>query len=323
LTNLATATILYSPSAIDSYGDCQRQFWYGRNDDGSGRLPTDPLPAAVSSALHEALMDYHRQIEGLHLVGSLPDEAQAKAMLGGLLEKSLFRMHVDPADPAVQERLHKVQPGLERAAALTIQELPRWVVDGAVGLLVWPEARLDHGPGIRAVQLSSSVLVPTRPDIIGIRSDGGTLRAVVKDYKAKSRVVHPAFDNGILVRAFWALSEIQAPRCEWFLAGRDLKVDPEAIDVETVNLMQAGTADFLIRDTLTAEILIRHRDRLVAVAEEMALIDAEVEDTAVPASPSGLCHDWCPFLHRCDVGQAYIRKYQGDGTLEARLAEVP
>jgi hypothetical protein len=105
--------------------------------------------------------------------------------------------------------------------------------------------------------------------------------------------------------------------------GRDLEVEADAIDVEVVNILHCGTPDFLVCDSLGVEALLLHRARLVKLAQEMALTQAVEDAGQVPASPSGLCRDWCPFLHRCSVGQAHVRKYQGEGAVEVRLVDLP
>jgi hypothetical protein len=54
----------------------------------------------------------------------------------------------------------------------------------------------------------------------------------------------------------------------------------------------------------------------------MAETDAISDACNVPASPNHLCFNWCPFLHRCTSGQAFVRKYSGEEALAERLVEV-
>src|SRR5439155_20886842 len=107
----------------------------------------------------------------------------------------------------------------------------------------------------------------------------GQYRAVVRDFKARGEVVDPALDLGVLVRAVWVILELRHPRCRWFLAGRNLPIDPDAVDVATVNLMFAAGGDFLGRATLSADRLLRHCDRLVESIARMG-------ETLAAASPS-------------------------------------
>jgi len=305
---------------MDNYNNCPVRHWFDRHDDGSGQLPTDPVPAEVSSAIHDALMNYHRDVEGVFLSGRRLDDQAAVSAINRHVKRALFEHRVDASIPAVVDRLKKATTGIERIAVSIANEIDSWVQNGN-DLLVWTEASLDHGPKVRAVELHESVLVPTRPDVIGIRRLGGGInRVVVRDYKAKSAIVDPAFDTGILVRALWAISELQNPRCRWFLAGRDLPLEHDIVDLETVNLMHSGSEDFIVRRLMPASMLVEHRDRLIDLAREMAEADACEEASQVPASPDHLCFNWCSHLHRCTVGQAHVRKYHGEEALTERLS---
>jgi len=316
--------IKYSPSAMGTYSDCQARFWHERHDDGSGQLPTDPVPAAVGSALHDALMNSHRQIEGLYLAGNDPREMDAEQLLRMEILKALRANRLDPSEPQVESRLRATDAGISLVVREILGDMPRWAQNPVTGLLVWAEAWLDHGPSVAAVELAPGALVSTRPDIVGIRRVGnGSFRAVVKDYKSRREPVDPAFDDGIIVRAIWALTEIRNPRCHWFLAKRDITVDATAVDVETVNLMHGGTADFMIRHTFGAASLDAHRGRLIGLMDEMALVDNITDASQMLATPSALCRKWCPFLHRCGTGMMHVRKYASEATLETRLAELP
>jgi len=314
----------YSPSAMGTYSDCAARFWHERHDDGTGELPTDPVPAAVGSAVHDALMNAHRQLEGLWLAASMPSEADAEKLLRMEILKALRVKQLDPSEPMVASRLKKLDAGISLVVPEMFADLPRWAVEPETGLLVWSEAWLDHGPGVRAVELAPGYLATTRPDIIGIRRlNADHYRVVVKDYKARREPVNPAFDDGIIVRAIWALSEVRNPRCEWFLAGRGIIVDETTIDVETVNLMHGGTTDFVIRHTFSGASIDARSDRLVGLMDEMALVDDLPDSSQVLATPSALCKEWCPVLHRCATGRMHVRKYAGEEALEVRLAELP
>ncbi len=61
-----TDYISYSPSAVDTFSNCETRFWFDNHDDGSEVIPTDDTAASVSRAIHDALMDYHGQLETLY-----------------------------------------------------------------------------------------------------------------------------------------------------------------------------------------------------------------------------------------------------------------
>ncbi|HUZ27687.1 MAG TPA: hypothetical protein VMU90_00505 [Solirubrobacteraceae bacterium] len=189
------------------------------------------------------------------------------------------------------------------------------------------EPVLDHGPGVAAVQLGSGLVCPTRPDVIGLRrSPGdpeGPARVVIIDYKLRGQVVWPAWDTGLLVRAIWAFNELHRPRSRWFLAGWDLDVDREAVELEVLNLLHAGTEQAVLTHTLTLAEARAGRQRLLALAEELGRLDGCRDVDEVEATPGGLCRAWCPVLHRCPVGRAYVAHTAGSEALRRRLAERP
>jgi hypothetical protein len=265
-------------------------------------------------------MSFHREVESLYLAGQELEPSAASASVNRHVAQALRKERLDKSMPTVAQRLKNAGPGLERIAVQIAQEIGRWVKDGP-DLLVWTEAPLDHGPGIRAVELSDIVLVRTRPDVIGLRLTNGRARVVVRDYKVRSQVVDPAFDNGILVRALWAMSELQNPRCRWFVADREMEIDRDVIELETVNLLFSTTEDFIVRRQVSAAQLAEERGRMIELALVMA--DTEIcEESQVAASPGFLCKDWCPYLHRCTAGQAHVRKYQGEEALSERLSQI-
>ena len=145
---------------------------------------------------------------------------------------------------------------------------------------------------------------------------------LIRDYKARGSVVYPRFDTGVIVRSWWAMSEVMSPRCDWFVKGRDLKLDETSIDVETVNLQFGDAPEFTVSAVVPLKALAAERDRIVDTLEEMRVIDsANTADRAVP-TPGGLCRNYCPHLHRCSAGQQYVQKRFGEATLRSRLAEV-
>ena len=53
------------------------------------------------------------------------------------------------------------------------------------------------------------------------------------------------------------------------------------------------------------------------------MLDELVHAADVETQPGELCERWCPSLHRCPDGKAWVRKYRGDEVLAARLADAP
>ena len=313
-----------SASELGTFADCEARYYHGLQRYATGVLPTDRIPADVSSAVHDALMVYHRAVEQAHVKGGLPSVDAAQARLRAEIAKQLGRKRLNAAHPEVADRLAKLARGIDRVAELIVTDAPGWAVDCATGdLLVWEEAPLDHGPGIQAVELAPRFLVRTRPDVIGLRMVGqDRYRAVVRDFKARTEVVDPEYDDGILVRAIWVMLELKNPRCRWFPGRRVVPVDTSGVHVETVNMMHADGGDFLLRASLSERQLLVHRDRIAGTMREMGQVQQAASADEVKASPNGLCRDWCPFLNRCPEGMAHVRKYYGEEALDARLGEA-
>ena len=99
-------------------------------------------------------------------------------------------------------------------------------------------------------------------------------------------------------------------------------MDETSIDVETVNLQFGDALEFTVSAVVPLKALAAERDRIVDTLEEMRAIDAaDTADRAVP-TPSGLCRNYCPHLHRCFAGQQHVQKRFGVAALQKRLAEV-
>ena len=320
-----TDYIGYSPSAVDTFGNCETRFWFDNHADGFGVIPTDDTAASVSRAIHDALMDYHRQLETLYEADQSLDDKTAIKRLNQLLDKHLRQQNMDRLDDQVAKRLTSASPGLSRAALLIRDGMKDWSIDPDSGqLLVWAEAPLYSKSEVAGVELKPGFMSRTRPDIVGIRpSDDGTRhRVLIRDYKARGSVVYPRFDTGIIVRAWWAMSEVISPKCDWFVKDRALVLDETSIDVETVNLQFGDDPEFNVSAAVTLKALVAERDRIVDALEEMREIDAaHTVDRAVP-TPSGLCRNYCPHLHRCFAGQQHVQKRFGMAVLQERLAEV-
>ena len=104
------------------------------------------------------------------------------------------------------------------------------------------------------------------------------------------------------MRALWAFAELAQPRCRWFLAGWDIDVDRAVVDLEVLNLLHAGSEHAVLTHTLRLEEARAGRERLLALAGELARLDGCRQLAEVEARPSPLCHHWCPVLHRCQTG---------------------
>lgn len=309
-----------SASELTTISGCEAQYYHGKQRYKTGLLPTDRAAADASLALHDAVMEYHRRMEDAYLQGALLTAEAGASLLRTLLQKQLQRRGLN-GNGSIAERLKKLNGGIDRLASQVLSDMPGWAVDGMTGdLLVWAESRLDHGPDLKAVQLEPGYLVGTRPDVIGLRTiGGGLLRVVVRDFKAKGEVVDPNADDGILVRGLWALLEIRQPRCRWFLAGRGLSVDPDYVDLETVNVMHADGDQFLMASTWEASDLLAQSGRFVDIMNRMDEVLSVSDVRDVPASPGGLCQNYCPFLNRCEAGMRHVRKYAGPEALQVRI----
>jgi hypothetical protein len=319
---LSTIQRPVSASELSTIHDCEARFFHERQKYSSGLLSTDRIAADVSMAFHDAAMDIHRRMERRLRVGQLPSDAEVRFRLREVFDDNLFKKGFRRSNPAVAERLGQMDAGIDRVADLILADAPGWASDPTHSVpLVWVEAALDHGPTIRAVEIVPGRLVSTRPDVIGLRKNrDGRYRAIVRDFKAKGQIVRPEADYGILVRGLWVLTEIQNPRCQWFIANRGIELDHSSITLETVNVMFSGDDEsFIVRADLTAPDLEEARDRVLTTLDRADNILAATCADDVEASPGNLCLKWCPFLNRCEAGQDHVRRYSGEDELNARL----
>ena len=175
-----TDYISYSPSAVDTFGNCETRFWFDNHDDGSGVIPTDDTAASVSRAIHDALMEYHGQLETVYATGQPIDDETALKRLNQLIDKQLRNQNMGKLDDPVAKRLRSAEAGLCQAALLIRDGMKDWSIDPDNGqLLVWAEAPLYHESQIAGVELKPGFMSRTRPDIVGIRpSDGETHRVL-------------------------------------------------------------------------------------------------------------------------------------------------
>lgn len=253
----STDYISYSPSAVDTFDNCETRFWFDNHDDGYGVIPIDDVAASVSRAIHDALMDYHGQLETLYVAGQSLDDETAINRLNRLLDQKLRSQNMGRLDDPVARRLTPTSTGLCRAALLIRDGMKDWSIDPDNGqLLVWAEAPLYHESEVPGVELKPGFMSRTRSDIVGIRpSDGETRRVLIRDYKARGSVVYPRFDTGMIVRSWWAMSEVMSAKCDWFIKNRALALDETSIDVETVNLQFGADPEFTVSTTVTLKAL--------------------------------------------------------------------
>ncbi|MGQ9677558.1 MAG: PD-(D/E)XK nuclease family protein [Chloroflexota bacterium] len=319
--NTALRGLCVSASDLATFGDCPARYYHAKQDYRTGLLPTDRVAAGVSLAVHDALMVLHREVElAFDRRRPLP-AATARDRLDRILIEQLREHRLRATDVAVRAQLSSLSDGLDRAVELIVGDMSAWAVDrDRCESMVWVEAPLDHGPRIQAVELAPGYLVRTRPDVIGLRdTDDGRCRGVVRDFKARGEVVNPAFDDGVLVRAIWVMTELQNPRCRWFVAGRSIQADTSGVELETVNLKHAASEDFHLWVSLSAEELPDHRERIMETMERMDQALGIGDPELVPANPGGLCLAWCAYLGYCQAGQAHVRKYHGPEALADRL----
>jgi hypothetical protein len=264
---LALKTI--SASELATVTDCEARLFHDRQRYRDGLLSTDRVPADLSLVVHDAIMEVHRSLESRLRNGNLPPVDDVHKRLRAEISKGLFLRRLSLSDPAVAGRLKQIEAGLDRAAEMILDDAPGWASDPANGdALVWVEGPQDHGPEVPAVEVAPGRLVKTRPDLIGLRLlESGKHRAVVRDFKARNQVTRPESDYGILVRGPWVLAEARAPRCQWFIANRQIEVDLGAVDLEIVNMMHAGTDEFLVRASLSESGLSALGEHVVATLD--------------------------------------------------------
>ena len=358
MNGTASTSLPLSPTLLDGYLTCPTRLWLERRPADTA-LPVDETATRLGRALHGVLMALQVRAIQAQTSGRLVTAGDLIGLLPGLVHRYLYVHRLERR--AVEGQVGKAWPGLELAAQRMCLFQSRWVLRTAApqqvplaeaglrcvqpplddafwaaGLAdpssvsaagrpaVWAEPRLDHGPGVPAVQIMGR-LFPTRPDVIGIRrceaDPNGPARVVIIDYKLRRDVVRPTTDLGLFVRAAWALNEIHRPHCRWFLAGWDIEVDHTAVDLEVVNLLHTGTDNAVLTHTLTLDEAHEARARLLALADEVTdvLSRRNVED--VPARPGPLCEYWCPVLHRCADGQRWVAGHQGPRALRGRLAQ--
>ncbi len=309
--------LTYSPTLIQLFADCPRHFWFQRHPDGHAVLDTPHTAAAVSSAIHDALMALHRRLDPIK--SSPPSEAID--MLRDSLRTNLRRHRLDPEWPDVHDRLKKAASGLDVCATLVAGELGSWALDPRSGeRLCWAEPRLDHGPRQPAVDLGEGFICSTRPDLLGMRqATDGAVHLVIRDYKVRNAAVDPAWDVAMSARALWTLREASAPRCRWFLANRNIEVDQTFVVLESVNLLHAESDAFVVRRSVDTHELTTAREWIVDAMRSMVDTETQPNTRLVPACPSPFCVHYCESLLRCREGRAYVTKYHGSSVLESRL----
>ncbi len=321
---MSVATRTVTASELATVADCEARLFHDRQRYRDGLLPTDRVAADLSSVVHDAVMEVHRRMETRLREGKLPDRADVRKRLQAEITRGLFRKNLATSDPSVAERLGRMDAGLDRVADLVLDDAPGWALDSRSGdALVWVEGPLDHGPAIPAVEIAPGRLVRTRPDVIGLRRlDSGLYCAVVRDFKVRNQPVIPQSDYGILVRGLWVLAEAKNPRCRWFIAGRDVAIDLNGIDLEIVNLMYADTDNFLVRARLSEANLLSLGAHVVETLDRAEYVAAATSPDDVEASPSEFCQTWCPYLNRCAPGTDWVRRYKGEDALQARMADA-
>ena len=168
-----TDYISYSPSAVDTFGNCETRFWFDNHADGSGVIPTDDTAASVSRAIHDALMDYHRQLETLFAAGQSLDDETAIKRLNQLLDRHLRQQNMDRYDDPVARRLTSTSPGLSRAALLIRDGMKDWTIDPDSGqLLVWAEAPLYNESEVAGGRIEAWFHVTNPPRHRGYKTFG-------------------------------------------------------------------------------------------------------------------------------------------------------
>jgi hypothetical protein len=131
--------------------------------------------------------------------------------------------------------------------------------------------------------------------------------------------VHPQGDTGLQVRAIWAAHQAAKHGPQLFGTDVALDLDDEVVDVETVNLLFAGTDTFVIRRSVLPDETAAWAGDIVDMVDDAQELHGLSSPDLASAQPSGLCHEYCPFLHRCRRGQEHVAATAGPDALDARI----
>ena len=312
--------ISFSPSTISKFLNCKASSWFSFHQNELGELEVDTFYADIGNAIHQSLLEVQKYGKKKKYVGDTLDRSFLKDFFDSILEDELIKLGLNISDLEVQEKLISIQTGIIQCIDLVISDLENWYFDkNSNEILVWEECWLDHDDKFDGVYVDNVSRSKTRADVVGIYDDSKMPYVIVRDYKTGKNITDPAKDPGLLMRGIWSLLELQNPSASWFIKDRNIDINVDSVVLEAVNLGAKKQDDFIKR------VSFNHKD-LLRVASSFSQVMGKIDNAknspdqsqVAPPSPGGLCKDYCPHLHRCDLGKIYVSMKFGIDTLENR-----
>ncbi|PZC40578.1 MAG: hypothetical protein DK305_000693 [Chloroflexi bacterium] len=318
-----TKLISFSPSTISKYIDCNASSWYSFHEDEKGELFVDKFYADIGNAIHESLLELQKYAKKKFYIGDDIDYVFFINFFYTQLDLQLETFSLSMKNTDVEERIVSIRSGIEQCVKLILTDIKFWAVDPtSKEILVWEEQWLDHNDKKEGVYLDDSIRSKTRADVIGIYNDKNDNKpyVLVRDYKTGKSITDPRTDPGLLMRGIWSLIELNNPLANWFVINRDLDINDSYVILEAVNLGAKKSSDFSIRSILYYKDLPAIVGSFSNVINKIEFVKQSVDqEIDAPASPGGLCKDYCPYLHRCNFGKQHVALRFGIESLENRI----
>tara|TARA_Y100001970_G_scaffold136849_1_gene168364 strand:+ start:5168 stop:6352 length:1185 start_codon:yes stop_codon:yes gene_type:complete len=317
-----SSTISFSPSTISKFLDCNAFSWFRYHENEIGELSVNTLYADIGNAIHNCLLEVQKYAKKKRYVGDKLEKSFFINLFETNIEIELSKFDLSSANQEVAEKILSVQSGIHRCIELIINDMNRWCIDENTNeLLVWEECWLDHNDNFEGVFISEQARSKTRADVIGIcNSQESDPYVLIRDYKTGKNLVDPSKDLGLLMRGVWALIELNNPSANWFVKDRPISVSTNYVVLEVVNLAAGDSKEFISRVVLNNNDLSKVQNSFLQVMKRIQVVKQSPKQLGVvQSSPGGLCRDYCPYLHRCDLGKHHVALKFGIDNLEKRI----
>ena len=317
-----SSIISFSPSAISKFLDCNASAWFRYHENEIGELAVDTFYADIGNAIHNCLLEVQKYAKKKKYVGDKLEKLFFVDLFETNLEIELSKLDLSLANQEVAEKMMSVQSGIHKCIDLIINDMEHWYLDENTNeLLVWEECWLDHNDNFEGVFISEQARSKTRADAVGIyKPEKNDPYVLIRDYKSGKNLVDPAKDLGLLMRGVWALIELNSPSASWFIKDRPVSIAPNYVVLEVINLAAENTNNFISRVILKVDNLSKVRNSFLEVMERIQVVKQSSQRLGIAqSSPGGLCRDYCPYLHRCDLGKQHVALKFGIDTLEKRI----
>tara|TARA_Y100001970_G_scaffold182591_1_gene222116 strand:+ start:4774 stop:5958 length:1185 start_codon:yes stop_codon:yes gene_type:complete len=317
-----SSVISFSPSAISKFLDCNASSWFSYHADDIGELTVNTLYADIGNSIHNCLLEVQKYAKKKRYVGDKLEKLFFINLFEANLETELSKFALSSSNQEVAERIMSVQPGIHKCIELIINDMNHWSIDQNTNeLLVWEECWLDHNDNFEGVFISEQARSKTRADVIGIyEPENNDPYILIRDYKTGKNLVDASQDLGLLMRGVWALIELNEPSASWFIKDRSISISSNYVVLEVVNLAAENNNDFISRVILKNNHLSKVRHSFLQVMERIQVVKQSSKQLGVAqSSPGGLCKDYCPYLHRCDLGKQHVALKFGIDKLEKRI----